>query len=203
MALLDMAHVRGIAESERQRLNESADIIIKRANVVARARSIDVFLSHKYPSKSGPLSSVLRLPGMLTHDDVLGVRRLLRREGLNVFIDWLEPDSPGRDEVTPDTAEWLKEAIVESRCLLYLVSVGSASSRWMPWELGLADGMGRKVAIIPLSADPASDDSFIGEEYLGLYPFISRAMGTDNKQHLWVNDGTGNSILLAEWIAGA
>ena len=43
----------------------------------------------------------------------------------------------------------------------------------MPWELGYFDGLrGEKVGILPLLGSPSQ--SWVGQEYLGLYPLYER-----------------------------
>ena len=52
------------------------------------------------------------------------------------------------------------------------MSCNSAESRWMPWELGVADGEGRQCMILPVSNSYHKD--FERKEYLQLYPLLEK-----------------------------
>lgn len=102
-----------------------------------------------------------------------GVKALLEDEGLRVYVDWLDDPQLDRSRVTATTADLLRRRMRKSRYLLYASSRASSHSKWMPWELGFFDGMRPgKVGILPIVR--ASTDSFMGVEYLALYPVIER-----------------------------
>ena len=90
---------------------------------------------------------------------------------LNVYVDW-QCDDLNRKEVNRNTANVIRERIIQSRSLLYVISESSTKSNWMPWEVGLMDGLKGRVAVCPLLV---SDDNVnaTGLEYLSLYPYVS------------------------------
>jgi TIR domain len=117
----------------------------------------DVFLSHSYEDAAL----------------IAGIKALLESESISVYVDWLEDPQLDRSRVTRDTADLLRERMRHCGFLLYASSQASVDSKWMPWELGYFDGYrpGR-VGILPIVSTPGA--SFVGQEYLGLYPLIER-----------------------------
>lgn len=115
----------------------------------------DVFLSHSY----------------LDASLVEGVRQLLAQSGLSVYVDWIEDPQLDRAKVTVATAAVLRQRLRKCHSLIFLTSTNSTASKWMPWELGFFDGLrpGR-VAILPLVR--TQGEMFVGQEYLGLYPYV-------------------------------
>jgi hypothetical protein len=104
---------------------------------------------------------------------IVGVKALLEADGLSVYVDWLEDRQLDRRRVTPATAQLLRTRMGSCGYLLYASSRSSSNSKWMPWELGYFDGKRpNSVGILPIVG--SSRDSFVGLEYLGLYPIIER-----------------------------
>ena len=133
----------------------SQGVIVTKADSLNR--EYDIFLSHCY-SDAQNLSSEF--------DDVVSLFQSL---GLSVYIDWKNDDNLREDAITADNADTLRKRLKNSRCLLYLTSENSPDSKWMPWELGYMDGLSKKVCVFPLLI---SNETFMGQEYLGLYPQI-------------------------------
>lgn len=105
-----------------------------------------------------------------TKDDDLvpAVILILENHGAKVYVDDLDlllPSPPSKQ-----TADILKGHIRSTRRLVVFVTPNSKGSRWIPWELGLGDGLktALSVAIFP-SAETAHDQSWADQEYLGLY----------------------------------
>lgn len=104
---------------------------------------------------------------------VLGIKLLLQQMGKTVYVDWIEDATLDRSEVTKETAEILRVRMRQSASLLYLATDNASSSKWMPWELGFFDGYkSNAVFILPVLDVP--DQKFQGQEYLGLYPLITK-----------------------------
>lgn len=135
-------------ESYSELLNES----IKGQNSL---NNYDVFLSHSV--KDAKI--------------VLGVKNWLEVNGMKVYVDWIDDKQLDRSQVTSSTAETLRSRMRQSSALLYIATDNSSQSKWMPWELGYFDGYSiGKVAILPILS--SENDSFYGQEYLGLYPTV-------------------------------
>ncbi len=132
---------------------------------------------------------------------VAGFYHLFNRAGYKVYIDWIEDDKKlNRSRVTSDTAALIKSRINASEGTAYVSTSNSTSSKWCPWELGVADGMKGKVCILPVM-----NNSFKGQEYLGLYPYLEYAkVQGKKKQEFWVydQDNRNKYVILREWLRG-
>jgi hypothetical protein len=147
----------------------------------AASKQYDVFLSHRYGDR----------------EELLGLLELLQKLEFSVFVDWKERPELDREDVTAETAAVLKEDMGRCKSLLFAVTSTAMASRWMPWELGLFDGLKGRVAIVPLAT---AIDKFPGAEYIGLYPYIDEITVGDRVQ-LFVNRKGGGYKLLKQWIA--
>ena len=104
-------------------------------------------------------------------DKITGVIRFLEQFGANVYIDKIDEELP---KITNrETAEILKERIISIPKFVVFVTPNSKESKWIPWELGLADGMKDigNIAILP-AAQYEYETQWTGREYLGIYPKI-------------------------------
>jgi hypothetical protein len=146
-------------------VSKSADTLLREAATTADT-SFDVFLSHSVKDA----------------DVILGIVAVLKQQGLKVYVDWIVDPQMDRSRVTPETAERLRRRMRQSASLIYAHSYQSGSSKWMPWELGYFDGFRSAVAVLPIAQ--TTQESFAGQEYLGLYPYIDGSGLT-----LWVNRG--------------
>lgn len=143
----------------------------------AQTGPIDVFVSHS----------------ILDARVILGVRKLLVSQGLNVYVDWIDDPLLSRADVSPSTAARLRERMNVSRTMLYATSRASAKSRWMPWELGYFDGRkgSDRVSIMPI--ENGSSEGFVGAEYLGLYKLVLKPSGIANPSTAYVVPPTGRA----------
>lgn len=122
-----------------------------------QTKKFDIFLSHSISD------AVL----------VLGVKTLLEEQGHKVYVDWVEDTALERSQITEKTAGVLRERMRQSDSLLYLATDNASTSKWMPWELGYFDGFKPgKVSILPVM--DRADQTFAGQEYLGLYPKVTK-----------------------------
>lgn len=106
------------------------------------------------------------------HDKELakGLKNYLYSLGIDLYVDWLDASMP--INVNKGTAEILKRRIKDSDHLMVLATNRAISSRWVPWEIGIADEnkSASGVSIIPVVDDTGK---FEGNEYLQLYRQIS------------------------------
>ena len=145
----------------------------------------DIFLSHSSKDKEA----------------VGGLASLLMDEyNLKVYVDWINDPGLDRTNVTKDTAEILKIRMSNSSSLFYVTSENAPESRWMPWELGIMDALTGKVAICPLSNKDTTEDTYNGQEYLGLYPYVSERPTLFLDKHLWIHDENNIIITFERWI---
>jgi hypothetical protein len=106
-------------------------------------------------------------------DIILPVISFLLTLGVEVYVDWLDTSMPS--VTSGETATKLKAKIGECDRFLVLLSENSVGSKWVPWELGYADGVKdiNKIALLPVRRNTYTPDStFNGLEYMTLYPVI-------------------------------
>jgi len=136
-------------------------------------------------------------------DLVVGAIRVLENHGAAVYIDEIDPEMP--PYTTEQTAELLKKRINTASRFVLLASENSKESRWVPWELGVADGFKGidRIALFP-TADKGYDQSWASWEYLGLYHRIVWGDLQGYDKPLWmVHDHRRNTaITLTRWLAG-
>jgi hypothetical protein len=104
---------------------------------------------------------------------------------------------------SPQTAAILKDMIKKCPRFVVLVSADSKDSKWVPWELGLADGFKgtTPVALLPFSLT-GNDEDWAKQEYLGLYPRIHGGTlpGYTNAEWLVHDPTSGKNWRLREWL---
>jgi len=191
MRLFTLADLRESAKqanfSKRATQQEtSREILLREAKATALTEAFDIFLSHRH----------------LDSDDVLGMKAELEAMGFSVYVDTVQDSQLQQGETSKSTAETLRVRMRMSRSLIYATSVNSSGSKWMPWELGFFDGFRGTVAVCPITASTSSPD-FSGVEYLGLYPYISRARATgESRDTLWVHESPKKYVHFASWLDG-
>ncbi|BBT66379.1 toll/interleukin-1 receptor domain-containing protein [Aeromonas caviae] len=115
-----------------------------------------------------------------SHKDMqlaLGLQELLKNQGWDVYIDWQDQTMP--DKPDAKTAFNIKAAIVRADWFLFLATQNSMTSRWCPWEIGVADGQKDydRIAIVPTRDNQGY---FYGNEYMNLYNKIDISSGTSS-----------------------
>ena len=129
--------------------NQQAPYLVERRQDAAVA----VFLSHSHKDK----------------DLVLGLVRFLGMLGIRVYVDWNDSSMPRVTDRT--TAEKLKDKIHECDLVLVMATKNGVESRWVPWEVGIADkDKGEERILIWPVEDPTHQ--YKGNEYLQLYRTI-------------------------------
>lgn len=176
------AKQRNIYTSSQTRiLNESYN------QFSAKKANYDLFLSHSYLDK----------------DLVLTLVQLFTNAGYYVYVDWIDDVQLDRNNVTVATANFIKSRIKQCKGLSYISTSNIVSSKWCPWELGIADGLhSGKACILPVLNQ---GDSYNGQEYLKLYPYIEYARRSgDNVYDFWVYDQKKSDeyIVLSDWLLG-
>jgi hypothetical protein len=126
----------------------------------------DIFLSHSTDDS----------------DLVLGVMILLQKQGLSVYVDWVVDHQLDRSRVNKETAAVLRERMKHSSSMMYIATDNAINSKWMPWELGFFDGdKPGRVSILPLL--DSENQNFQGQEYLGLYPVVTKHLQNHVMNH--------------------
>jgi hypothetical protein len=177
------------ARSARLRKSVStrtARAILKEAAAVPATTNFDIFLSHRY----------------LDAEAIFELKLDLEDLNYSVYVDWLIDDLD-RSNVTRETAGRLRTRMEHCRCLFFAFSSSSGGSNWMPWELGFCDGAHGKVAILPVLEKHVGSDSFSGQEYLTLYPYVSKGPATkEPSPTLWINESEEVYVQFDSWLEG-
>lgn len=119
-----------------------------------------------------------------------GLVQLLSDAGWRVYIDWQDaemPDTPNRE-----TAQRIKQKIIDLEYFLFLATPKSMASRWCPWEIGYADGKKQldRILIVP-TEDGAQTH---GNEYLQLYRRVD--LSDKNELAVWQPGQNANGVLV-------
>ncbi len=167
---------------------DAKKVLLREAAEFDEAKEYDIFLSHSYRDA----------------DNILCLKKSIEGMGFSTYVDWIEDDQLDRSKVTKDTAKTLRKRIIQCKCLLYVPSENSSNSKWMPWELGFADGKKNGMAaILPILSTNIITDEYKEQEYLGLYYYITKAkpQGGSNET-LWVRESNSTYIIFSEWLKG-
>lgn len=187
MALFTDGEIRSRARKEMQRsqniYKSQAKVLDESASAFNKFKTYDIFLSHS--AKDSEL--------------ILGMKGILEDHGYSVYVDWVDDPQLDRGKVTKKTASALRERMKRCNSLFFVTTNNSESSKWMPWECGYFDGLKEKVAIVPVKASSYSDE-FIGQEYLGLYPYCLRANTTSGVSRLWIHRDKSYYALYDIWV---
>lgn len=167
--------------------NRTAGALLEELASSPGRTSFDVFLSHSYRDAQS-----------LGANQLLRLKILLERFGLSVYVDWMVDGDLDRNRVTTATAARIRKRMDQSKCLMFATSASSSSSKWMPWELGYKDGSSNRVAILPIVDQRKA--KFFGQEYLGLYPYVTKQNDTAGRTKLWLELTDGRYVSFDEWL---
>jgi hypothetical protein len=166
----------GLLKEHRVSLRKSAE---------TRSSSNATFLSHS--SKDEEL--------------VDGAISVLTNHGATVYIDKVDPTMP--PYTNSDTAAKLKERVKQSKKFVLLASENSKESKWVPWELGIADGYKHmpNIALFPAVEDTGVS-TWTSWEYLGLYQRIVWGQMRESTERGWMvwNEKKNTAQWLRAWL---
>lgn len=187
MALFTEQQIRDRFEKERKygsmRLF-SAQAVLNEGRITDSSKMYDIFLSHS--SKDMDL--------------IAGLKLILEDLGYSVYVDWND-NQLNPNNVTPETAEVLRERMKQCKSLIYAFSENASSSKWMPWELGYFDALKKsRIAVLPITQ--TAKYSYKGSEFIGLYYVIHFAKTSiSNEDSIWVQDGE-KYVRYDGWLKG-
>ena len=164
-----------------------------------KLREIAVSDSARFAQKSIDLSEV-KSTVFLSHSHkdteiVSAVEAFLNDLNLLAYIDWKDATMP--ETTSPDTARALRILIEKSSKFLLLATENSLKSAWVPWELGVADGVKglSNVAVLPVSKN---DRTFPNNEYMAMYPRVDQARG--GEWYVYPAGQDSNGVHFAAWL---
>lgn len=184
MSLLTTSAVRARAQQSVPRNFSAASVLTARMQEQASKAGHDIFLSHAFDDK----------------ELILGVALTLEDLGYTVYLDWRDDPSLDRKNVNQGTALKLRERMWNSKCLFFATTENTSNSKWMPWELGFKDGHNNRSAILPLQA--TRPDDYKGQEYLGVYPYITQQQSNNHEEKLWVRRSRTCYVVFDMWLTG-
>ena len=162
--------------------------IVATEKLILEAKEISmptVFLSHSSNDK----------------DELGSIIAFLKRYGAKVYIDKDDKELP--PITNHKTAEILKERIEKIPKFVVYVTKNTKDSTWIPWELGIADGIRKfkNIALLPV-AEYADDTEWFGQEYLGLYQKIifGKIKGSQKEDWIVFNPEDNPGVYLNEWL---
>lgn len=173
MPYLSEGDLRKAARSGR--LRESARRMIRKD---ASTAETTIFLCHSHKD----------------HELAEGLINLLGGYGIDLYVDWKDTEMP--DETSRKTADKIKQRIHSMDYFLVLATKNGMQSRWVPWEIGVADNIQShdRIGIIPVYDQSGI---FHGNEYLQLYKRIE----ISDKNRLAVfNPGQSEGSFVKSWL---
>ncbi len=131
---------------------------------------------------------------------VPAVIKILENHGTNVYIDRRDVRLSG--EANEETGNILKDSINKCSRFVLFVTENSKDSKWIPWELGVADGSKslKDIALFP-SAEKRYEQTWSEQEYLGLYQRIIWG-NFKNSEPEWLvyNHHKNTAERLGDWL---
>ncbi len=177
-----------ISMSHTQFQLRKEEILNENASIHNVTKAYDIFLSHSYLDKE------------LVYELV----NLFNKAKYSVYVDWMVDKQLDRSKVNVETSATLRKRMDNCKSLAYVSTSNISLSKWCPWELGYVDGKKNgRCAILPVLKK--QNDSFKGQEYLGLYPYIDYETIKDKTTYdFWVNDPQNreNYVRLRDWLNG-
>ena len=163
-------------------------VITENYSIFTSNKQFDIFLSHS----------------SLDQEEVINLVGLFNNCGYSVYVDWMFDPQLDRSNVTADTAKALRIRMAQSTGLAYLATGNSANSKWCPWELGYFDGKSQtsRCCILPVLSSYAA--SYTGQEYLGLYPYLTYTQYANKDAYdFWVHEQNSSKyVVLSSWLKG-
>jgi len=136
-------------------------------------------------------------------DLVVGAIRVLENHGGTVYLDKKDPTLP--PYTSEQTANTLKNRIAQARKFVLIATKNSNESKWVPWELGIADGKKGldRIALFP-AVDEPHDNSWASWEYMGLYRRIVWGDLEGHEKPIWMvlDEKKNTAIPLSKWLNG-
>lgn len=158
------------------------------ATAIHSASRPTVFVSHKHSDLSdlGDLIAFLE-----------------KQYNVITYIDSRDKGMP--EKTCVETAERIKEVIAFCDRFILMATDNAIQSMWCNWEVGIADKTKypcKQMAILPLLKRGQREDNFSGNEYLGLYPYITRERSSYNGTYVFyvVDRPSGKKCTLRQWL---
>ncbi|MCT4594566.1 MAG: hypothetical protein N4A57_09920 [Anaeromicrobium sp.] len=191
MALFKESDLRGIYKNryERAIVEKKAQGRLRKLEMNFSAETkYDIFLSHNSSDAV----------------QILNLKETIEKMGFSVYVHWTDSTKLDRTGINEERAHILRERMKSCKSLIYATFSDRENSKWMPWELGYFDGLKGKVAILPVRQSNVSRNFYGGQEYLGLYNYVTKAEPASSQEEtLWVHRGANEYVIFSAWLHGA
>ncbi|MDR2407809.1 MAG: toll/interleukin-1 receptor domain-containing protein [Bacteroidales bacterium] len=179
MAILTKSRLSRIADNKAGGYYQKSVILNEARSFSRSSYKTSIFLSHSHHDSEYVKEAVI----------------LLRKMGVNVYVDWIDDNMP--KETSGKTATLLKQKIKENDKFIFLATNNSIESKWCNWEIGFGDAYKYidKIALLSLK-DEYSE--WKGNEYLKIYPYITESDYT--KDYYKVVFPDEKEMSLQEWL---
>ncbi|MBQ0088468.1 MAG: toll/interleukin-1 receptor domain-containing protein [Prevotellaceae bacterium] len=168
-----------ISRGQLKRVTDSYRYPINETRMFSSECGRTVFLSHKHEES----------------DLLFRIKMFLEKQGVDVYIDWLDPNM--KHKTNGKTADDLQKKIASCSKFIFIATESALESTWCSWEVGFADAVKdetKDIAILPIAED---DKDWKGSEYLQQYPWIQY----EDKTGLFhVNMPDGTRTTLHQWL---
>ena len=166
-----------------------------------RSKATDAILENfasKMMKKTASLSSAKRVFLSHSHYDkelAKGLKNYLSSLGIDLYIDWMDSSMP--PDTNMETANNIKRKIGRSDHVIVLCTINAMKSRWVPWEIGVADikKTPTGVSILPVVD---SYGKFEGNEYLQLYDRV--IVSDDGSIAVFEPNKKRGGIVIKSWL---
>lgn len=176
MAFLNLSSLSTAPFQEAKFLNED---VRQLSSTVPR---LQVFLSYRHQDRAY----------------VPGVAKFLKQLRAGIYVDFLDDKLAAAP--SEKTAPILRSRIKQSTKLIQLITPNSSSSKWMPWELGLSDGLlgYPNSVMLPVVNDY---NRSVDQEYLNMYGHIETSQSKDKTINDWaVHYPDGTALWFSQWL---
>jgi len=161
------------------------------------SRKTTVFISHKHDELN----------------DLKGIIGFLEKNyNVKAYIDSKDNKMP--QKTSSETASRIKEKIKQCDKFILIATNGAIESKWCNWELGYGDAQKfqKNIAIFSMKPFCSQDSSYVGNEYMRIYPYIIYCDGSEKdtndrnvKSGYYVctedDEGKMNIISLTDWLS--
>lgn len=186
MALFTKTDLRGVSKFQGSVI-KSKELLETASRDFSEDKTYDIFISHRF----------------LDADEVYNLKSAIEAMGFTTYVDWVEDKQLDRTKVNKETARLLRLRMSRCKSLFFVTSTNSSDSKWMPWELGYFDGFKQKVAILPILPTENNTNSYEGQEYLGLYPYVTKDKSEQTqKTTLWIREAINKYVHFKSWLEG-
>lgn len=155
----------------------------------------------KAAESAAPLNATFLSHSSKDDELVDGAIRILKNHGALVYIDKIDPTMP--PYTNAETARKLKDRVKQAKKFVLLASDNSKESKWVPWELGIADGFKSlaNIALFPAVED-AGKTGWTSWEYLGLYRRIvwGNIKGYEKSGWMVLDEPRNTADWLKDWL---